>query len=604
MKRISKILSLIIGLILAGTMFVGCMGFSRVPNLNMEQRTDFVVRSQGGSAVQYGNIVYFINGFNTLTYDPLYDGRFNAWGDAQRGAIYRAELRGQRASYNESGVLVADPNGREWMLPQEIGFPANGFENTVYEWIEFYSERTLRHGINVEDDDFDINNEDNWVDLVNVERIVPKAIGTVGGNTATGHGGIFIFGEWIYYATPSITRDTAGRMQDNRVDFMRTRIDGSQTQLIYSTTGPANQSPYAFYRIGNAVYMVVFYTPADETSGRIVSVRMEDGRRRPNNPYMIADGVTGVIFPRVEFYDSVNHYHYQNTLEHFIFFTREFVHGDGVQDGNIVEMMRPSGQERTRIRGAGHQLTLVDVRDGLLIYTESNVLDTQILKYDNLHNALMGVRVYGEDNAFLYWYGGSETYREHQLNLDVRHDGMTLNQKARARNIQINSTLQNQINVANFAPGFIFFRDDLHLDPMILATSAHGPVQVVSALNIHNVINEVWPTAFQAKHQLVGNMLYFTNEGYLMRINILERNATPERMSHTTMEQNHFAPDLVAGFVMYFGFVDEWTVGGGMAFFRSTRRQGAESVLVYGRPDSEMRPEEEDDNSGWEEYNY
>ncbi|MCL2860855.1 MAG: hypothetical protein FWE22_00365 [Firmicutes bacterium] len=584
MKKISKILSLIVGLLFAAGIFVGCMGFPRVPNLTMEQDTNFVVRSQGGSAVQYGNIVYFINGFNTLTYNPTADGRFNAWGDVQRGALYRAELRGER----EGREFVSGFNENPDLVINENAFTATG---QVYAQNEFYSTPQLRHGININDEDFDfdnfdVNDPDNWIDLVAVERIVPKAIGTVAGDTLSGHGGIFIFGEWIYYATPSITRDTAGRMQDDRVDFMRTRVDGSQTQHIYSTQGPANHAPYAFYRIGDAVYMVVFYTPAGETSGRIVSVRMEDNRRRPNNPYLIAENVTSVIFPRFDFYDSVNHYRYENNLEHFIFFTRNFVHGDGVQEGNIVEMMRPSGEEGIRIRGSGQHITLVDVRDGLLIYTETDLFNNQIIKYDNLHDALMGgYAIIDEESVFV----GSRTYREHQLSLTGVNEYR--------QNIQINSYYHLAINANLFGSSYIFFRDHHRSHPMILASSAQGPVQLVSALNVHNVLNEVWPVGV-TKHHLYGSELYFLGDGnYLMRIDILTPNATPQVMSHAPIEQNHFAPDLVAGFVMYFAFVDEWVMGGGYAFFRSTRRDGdgVQSVLVYYRAYGDRMPEEDED---------
>lgn len=57
--------------------------------------------------------------------------------------------------------------------------------------------------------------------------VVPKLI-----FNATTDGGFAIFGDWIYYATTNDDKDKTGTASTTNMDFMRTKTDGSVTQLI------------------------------------------------------------------------------------------------------------------------------------------------------------------------------------------------------------------------------------------------------------------------------------------------------------------------------------------------------------------------------------
>lgn len=62
--------------------------------------------------------------------------------------------------------------------------------------------------------------------------VVPKMYYTA--NTTTG--GIYIFGEWIYYVSPSTKTDNLGNM-DSALEYMRTKTDGTKTQSICEISG-------------------------------------------------------------------------------------------------------------------------------------------------------------------------------------------------------------------------------------------------------------------------------------------------------------------------------------------------------------------------------
>lgn len=81
--------------------------------------------------------------------------------------------------------------------------------------------------------------EDGTIDNSTSKLLVPKSI-----YNSSVNGGIAIFGEWIYYATPNVDKDKSGTASTTDTDFMRTKIDGSVTQLI-GTIG-TRSSEYIF----------------------------------------------------------------------------------------------------------------------------------------------------------------------------------------------------------------------------------------------------------------------------------------------------------------------------------------------------------------------
>ena len=91
MKKIITILAIALICVLGMT---ACSGASTVTQVNIEgrQSLDCAVTGNGGSAVQYGKYLYFING--TRGYEDT-DGTNNVAGQVIKGALYRAELTGE-----------------------------------------------------------------------------------------------------------------------------------------------------------------------------------------------------------------------------------------------------------------------------------------------------------------------------------------------------------------------------------------------------------------------------------------------------------------------------------------------------------------------------
>lgn len=81
--------------------------------------------------------------------------------------------------------------------------------------------------------------KDGTIDNDTTKVVVPKSI-----YNSSANGGFAIYEDWIYYATPNYDKDKNGTPSTVNTDFMRTKIDGSVTQLI-GTIG-TRSSQYIF----------------------------------------------------------------------------------------------------------------------------------------------------------------------------------------------------------------------------------------------------------------------------------------------------------------------------------------------------------------------
>lgn len=114
------------------------------------------------------------------------------------------------------------------------------------------------------------------------ETIVPKKVFSSSANA-----GIYVYGEWIYYVTPSNVTNSNGVIQTSYIEFYRTKTDGTATQMIVRLNG--NSTEYVFS--SNAL---MYY--ADST---LYSVKL-DGKFETKT---VAEDVVSYVFPRETEYD-------------------------------------------------------------------------------------------------------------------------------------------------------------------------------------------------------------------------------------------------------------------------------------------------------------
>lgn len=118
---------------------------------------------------------------------------------------------------DSAGTVVS--NGGYYVEQGGYAYFINGYvgDNDANDWGTPYKQSIMRAELNA----------DGTVNNATAKVVVPKSIY----NQSTS-GGFAIYGDWIYYATPNNDEDTTGTASTTHTDFMRTRTDGSVTQLI------------------------------------------------------------------------------------------------------------------------------------------------------------------------------------------------------------------------------------------------------------------------------------------------------------------------------------------------------------------------------------
>ena len=482
------------------------------------QDTHYVVTSQGGNAVGYGNYVYFING--TRGYDDS-EGKANVWGDVVKGALFRAELNGSKVDGTAYNTFVS-----------ELDDKSMSFKYT-------------------EDTDY----FDEPVNVVNVTQIAPKTIGTSGYS----QGGIFIYDDFVYFATPANQKNATGTVEVKRTDFFMMPLSGGKPTKLYTTTEgvDTSSSAYAFYKYGGSVYLTTY------EGDKIVLVRIDTKKKKADNPIEYSEGITSVYFPvRDTYYTGID----TNTVEDFIYFVRAVRDEPSeLQSGTVIEAMRPDGSEKFIVSMNGNTETIEAVRDGVLFYRTTDEQGNTVLAYDSLHEALMEK---------------SESYKTHQNNLGDDD-----------KNKQFAGKFATSLSgLSSVYP----FRPDKKSNEVYFIASA-------SSINLYKkdgTLSTLSPSTGTVKF-VTDTHVYFSGSSsdyyrapLWSHLDGYGENYTLATGTTTAT----FDCDYVDGFFTYFGEVDEWA-NGYMYFYLVDGLDGIEPQFVGLRSSDDIPSQEEIDEA-------
>ncbi|MCL2598328.1 MAG: hypothetical protein FWD76_00245 [Firmicutes bacterium] len=417
-KWMVKVIAFALILVLSGSI-VACnktVGLKTFEMPGAQQDTSYMVYGNGTSTVQYGNYVYYINGYRG--YDDE-DGKQND--DVKKGGLYRAELWGNKSASR----LVSDfttPSGQriqkgytfdvQTRMDAEYGSQAkvdahNATASDKDKWYdadyEFRASRQIERLIDNDDSNedgskTDIIDGEKYQTVVDTNRLSNKTVGTSGYKT----GGLWVFDDYIYYATPSNARDKSGKVVYEKTEYYRVRLDGKKVDFLYRTDADSKDTPYGFYKQDGKVYLVC------QDGTNIVSVATTS--KKIDKPLKIAENVTSVVLGNdKEYYDGYNVIdgNRKYTANDYVFFTRNATKDDTVTTGNLLEMVKPSGESRVELYATGGNTEIASVQDGLLFYKDSKDGQQQI-NYTNLTNDIKNPLQELLVQGTLVTYGSSE----------------------------------------------------------------------------------------------------------------------------------------------------------------------------------------------------
>ena len=146
--------------------------------------------------------------------------------------------------------------------------------------------------------------------LKNTAVVVPKMF-----YTAYTGGGIYIFGDWIYYVTPTTKTDNSGVVQVDYLEYMRTKTDGSETQQITMVEGSSIEYVFTddalLYYVSNTLYKVGY------TSDKV-----------DKDATVLAENVTDVLFNTDPVYKKG-----QSSVQDYVYYTQSY-DSDSLISGN------------------------------------------------------------------------------------------------------------------------------------------------------------------------------------------------------------------------------------------------------------------------------
>lgn len=157
-------------------------------------------------------------------------------------------------------------------------------------------------------------------ELQNIDVVVPKKIFSSSVNT-----GIYVYGEWIYYVSPSTGTDNKGNVITDFIDFYRTSIDGTKTENITRIKG--NNTKFKFTQDALIYYL----------DNELVSIDLTTSKFKES---VIDEEVTAIIFPDKPVYDPAN----PKSQADYVFYTK--ASESDIDYNNVVYTVNADGSNK------------------------------------------------------------------------------------------------------------------------------------------------------------------------------------------------------------------------------------------------------------------
>lgn len=523
MKKIITILAIALICVLGMT---ACSGASTVTQVNIEgrQSLDCAVTGNGGSAVQYGKYLYFING--TRGYEDT-DGTNNVAGQVIKGALYRAELTGETVANAGVTGQWADNhtgNGSVFVIERD---PESG--------IKLVSEKGTSY------DNKEIN-------VVDVQLISSKTIGTSGYSD----GGLYIFNEYIYFASPCATRDKDGNVMYTHNEFYRTNLISGVTQLLVTSDTENDDMPYGFYYYNDSVYLT--YVESGDTD-YIVSARINEQTGAVEESKRIADKVTTVLMP------TKSTYYYgmpTDTVYDFIYYGSNGSDIDSYRTDSVMSFVRPDGSENT-IFNSGSDAELLDVEGGMLLYTITD-------------DAMPSIKA---TDMYRYFMDGSETFA-------AIHEGEEYNGAfASDQTVYAGDAISDATATDCFVPGLGVNSNAVY----VLLTSANATTSSNNDLNLYtpdgNIVLIASGSGARYVNHTSDKLFYVVTNSSNLELHSVNFDGTGAELVYSYATEATLMSDVAADYLIFFGQVDD-QYSGYTLFYDPAGLEGSNAPFFVG----------------------
>ena len=200
--------------------------------------------------------------------------------------------------------------------------------------------------------------------LSKAEVVVPQMVGTENSN-------FYIFGDYIYYATPNMQKDKNGNLLNARSNLCRVKINGTDNKVLYTTEATLTQANWSMYELDGTVYMLVY------DNSKIISINASANKA----PVILNKKATSTAFISNDNYIKSNTEANKtiNGVNNYIYYTRDITKDDADygKAGNILARININGGAEEIVCADGENSYAINTaKNGCIYYTKTNVATT------------------------------------------------------------------------------------------------------------------------------------------------------------------------------------------------------------------------------------
>ncbi len=151
-------------------------------------------------------------------------------------------------------------------------------------------------------------------DYDNAQTVVPQIF-----YTPKYTAGLFIHGDYVYYSTPATDRNSDGDVQNNSLDFKRTKLDGSESMKdFYYQAAVDTFDDYRFVAVGDKVYLLFAAKETLDGTNSYTNIRSIDLATGENT--LLAYNVSSYLFDKT------------NVTNPYVYYTMNVTEGIGTDN--------------------------------------------------------------------------------------------------------------------------------------------------------------------------------------------------------------------------------------------------------------------------------
>ncbi|MGN0761001.1 MAG: hypothetical protein ACI4MV_03550 [Christensenellales bacterium] len=312
--------------------------------------------------------------------------------------------------------------------------------------------------------------------------VVPKTYYT--GNTGAG---LYIFGEWLYYCSPSTQTDKYGNVLTSNLEYMRTKLDGSKTQSIAVIEG-------------SSVKFTFTETALIYVSGTDLK-KVEYNDKKVGKESVIASDVTGSLF---------------TAQSNMVFYTT--ASENKTLNNNVVWALD------------GNSAPIQIIGDTTYASGDTPTLKEQktisLIKYDKVEKVLYYSRTDNDTAAAVGTYG-------------YKLDSLTAIDKTLEKKFAVSS-------VSSFVP--LGFEQGI-LDISSSTVKVYKPI--TEQANVNDIDKEITLSSTPTILFFDGDYVYYVISNSLMRMNYMAAVPSEEQISDQSVSTSWLSPVKLGNYIYY-----------------------------------------------------